>query len=91
MNHEVLDDPVELCAVVVASPRELGEVAAGVGSMLPVQLHHEVAHPVRKHVGMVMSLSNCRTSNNMPAKREVEIQTVECVIFTPINFYLKVK
>mmetsp|Transcript_5144 Transcript_5144/g.20534 ORF Transcript_5144/g.20534 Transcript_5144/m.20534 type:complete len:214 (+) Transcript_5144:404-1045(+) len=43
LYHEVLDDSVEDCAVVVASPAELGEVVAAARSMVVVQLHHEVA------------------------------------------------
>ena len=46
LDHEVLDDPVELGPVVVASPGELGKVPARHRSVLPVELHFEFAHPV---------------------------------------------
>ena len=38
---------MELGAVVVAAPGQLGKVAAGVGCVLPVQLHLNLAHSER--------------------------------------------
>ena len=47
LDHEVLDDPVELGPVVVASPGELGKVPARHRSVLPVELHFEFAHAAK--------------------------------------------
>ena len=44
LDHEVTDDSVELDAVVVAPPRQLSKVSAGVGRMLPVELYEDRAH-----------------------------------------------
>lgn len=44
LDHEVLDDPVEFGAVVVAPPSQLCKVLAGLWSMLPVQLQHDDPH-----------------------------------------------
>ena len=48
LDHEVLDDPVELGPVVVASPGELGEVPASHGGVLPIEFHFELAHAEEK-------------------------------------------
>lgn len=44
LDHEVLDDSVELGAIVVTSTSQLSKVLAGLWSMLPVQLQHNDAH-----------------------------------------------
>ena len=43
-RESYLDDSVELGVVVVAAPRQLREVPAGERCVLPVQLHHHLAH-----------------------------------------------
>ena len=50
LDHEVLDDPVELCAVVVSSSDQLCKVPAGVRCMLPVKLYLKLAHPVKEEL-----------------------------------------
>ena len=44
LDHEVLDDPVKLGAVVVSPVGELGKVPARRRSVLPVHLQRDVAH-----------------------------------------------
>lgn len=45
LYHEVLDDAVELGAIVVPTAAQLSKVLAGAGGVLPVQFQHEWAHP----------------------------------------------
>ena len=44
LDHEILDDPVELGAVVVPPVGELGKVPARRRGVLPVHLQRDVAH-----------------------------------------------
>ena len=44
LNHELLDDPVEDVAVVVAVPRMDAEVLHRLGTLLREELHVDVAH-----------------------------------------------
>ena len=44
LDHEILDDPVKLGAVVISPIGELGKVPAGGWSVLPVHLERDVAH-----------------------------------------------
>lgn len=46
LDHEVADDAMEDGVVVVAATRQLGEIAARVGRMLPVQLDGDFAQAV---------------------------------------------
>ena len=47
LDHEILDDPVKLGAVVISPVGELGEVPARSWSVLPVHLKRDVAHTAR--------------------------------------------
>ena len=44
LDHEILDDPVKLGAVVISTVGELGKVPARSWSVLPVHLQRDVAH-----------------------------------------------
>jgi hypothetical protein len=45
LNHEVRDNSMEHCVVVVSSTRELSKVSAGVWSVLPVKFYRKIAKP----------------------------------------------
>ena len=60
LNHKVGDDAMEFDAVVVAAASQLGEVAACVWRMLPVQLDDNRTHTFVVVVRMIIVCFNAR-------------------------------
>ena len=55
LYHEVLDDPVELHSIVIASSRQFSKISTCVWGMFPVQLTYDVAHSARKQLAKLQS------------------------------------
>ena len=57
LYHEVLNDPVELDAIVITSTTQFSKVAACHGCMLPVQLQHKRAHPATSEKKIIIIIA----------------------------------
>ena len=65
LDHEILDDPVKLGAVVISTVGELGKVPARSWSVLPVHLKRDVAHTARHFNISLMIVWQWQRSNEL--------------------------